>query len=80
MSGIALPSAGGSAGLGRFAVNALGAGVGFYAYFNFIRETLPNAWTDVEFFGTFGLDEMTAGACALMGAMLANSVYNRIGG
>jgi len=77
---IALPSAGGSAGVGRFAVNAIGAGAGLYAYFGFIRESLPTPWINAEIFGTFGGDEISAGAFALLGAMVANSVYNRIGG
>lgn len=76
----ALPVASGSAGAGRFAVNALGAGIGFTLGANYVLAQIPSNVRNIEFYGGVGVQELILGACALVGAMALNAVYNKIGG
>lgn len=80
MANLALPVASGSAGLGRFAINALGAGVGFTVAANYVLASVPASVRNIEFFGGVGMQEVILGASALVGAMAANAVYNKIAG
>lgn len=77
---LALPVASGSAGIGRFAVNALGAGIGFTLVANHVLAMIPTNVRNTEFFGGVGVQELVLGAGALVGAMALNAVYNKIGG
>lgn len=75
-----LPVASGSAGLGRFAVNALGAGVGFTLTANYVLSSIPANVRNIEFFGGVGVQELVLGAASLVGAMVANSIFNKVTG
>lgn len=73
-----LPTAGGSGNLGRFAVNALGAGIGFTLAVNYVLPSIPANIRQTDFFMGIGVQELVLGAGALLGAMALNMAYNRI--
>ena len=68
-----LPSVASSASAGRFAVNVLGAAAGLAAY-SMVKPMLPAMLTGWAL-GPITGDLAAMGALALLGAVVANSLY-----
>lgn len=60
----------------RFALQATGAGLGVFVGQVFVLPNIPQLPGPTAA-NTFGLDDVVAGACAVLGAMLGNAVYSR---
>jgi hypothetical protein len=77
---VALPSASGSASFARFTVNAIGAGVAIMLYNQYLAPSVINSGFDHFDIMGFSAFELGMGASALLGAMVANEVFNKVSG
>jgi hypothetical protein len=79
---VALPSAGGGAGVLRFAANVAGAAVGLWVYDRWLDPAIPDEVFGISTVRGPGLDlgDFFAGASALLGAMLANNLFSALQG
>lgn len=77
---LALPVASGSAGLGRFAVNAAGAGLAINLAAVHVLPMIPANIRNADIVGDFGVQEVVLGAACLVGAMVANAIFNKVAG